>query len=176
MILIRKIYISFLLQISLSSNSAYVYFYWKIWIFCTMLDLVFLLCINDQVNAKVTISLWNHKSLHIYRFTKQSSTMVNIIVIVNDSNQRKDKKVGVVTQGRHLSDMGATFTLHCYFYPLCNATFPHWGKLHLHSTTISASCILLPAQTFPTVQYFVLCSCKCDLSAGCRLVVLIITV
>ena len=50
----------------------------------------------------------------MFRFTNlpkisQSNT---IVIIVSVSNHRKDKKVGGVTQGRHLSGMGATFP-HC---------------------------------------------------------------
>ena len=54
------------------------------------------------------------RDIYMFRFTNlpnisQSNT---IIIIVSVSNHRKDKKVGGVTQGRHLSDMGATFP-HC---------------------------------------------------------------
>ena len=42
----------------------------------------------------------------------------------------KDKKVGVVTQGRHLSDMGATFTTPLSHCALCNNILPLWNFFH----------------------------------------------
>ena len=68
--------------------------------------------------------------------------MMEIIIIVIGSNHRKDKKAGGVTQGRHLSDMGATFTLHCYFYPLQVCEFQNHQLPQPYRTQI----VLVPFQ------------------------------
>ena len=100
----------------------------------------------------------------MFRFTNlpkisQSNT---IVIIVSVSNHRKDKKVGGVTQGRHLSDMGATFTLHCYFYTV------HFSVEHCFYYLL-----------FPTVQDFYTQLCNtftpnCALQCGMLLLYFVV--
>ena len=58
--------------------------------------------------------------------------MMEIIIIVIGSNHRKDKKAGGLTQGRHLSDVGATLTIQ-----------PHFAAVQYSNTlTIQSHCAI----------------------------------